>query len=83
MKKDDAQRYLAQFEALDEANRLARLTRGADPARAVRISLSMFDAAARRQRSELAIRLREESDAAVRAVWDVLRVALCHDHALH
>jgi hypothetical protein len=83
MKKEEAQRYLAQFEALDELTRRQRISRGADPDRAVRISLSMLDAAGRRARSEPASRLREESDDAVRTTWNRLRASLCRDHRLH
>ena len=74
--KADAQRLLAGYAAVDEANRRARLAGGADPGRAIRVALSMIDAASGRPNSAEERALQSESEQAVRETWNRLRKVL-------
>jgi len=76
--KDEARRFLGRFEAIDEANRLARLRQGPDAERSVRLSLAIREFAGACERSDTVRRSREAGVEAVRETWGRLHRALGH-----
>lgn len=76
MNKADVQRLLGGYAAVEEVNRRARLAGGADPGRAIRLALSMIDAASGRPNAARERALQAESEQAVRETWNRLRKVL-------
>lgn len=76
MNKADVQRLLAGYAAVEEVNRQARLAAGAEPERAIRLALSMIDAASGRPNAVEERALQFESEQAVRETWNRLRKVL-------
>ena len=74
--KADVQRLLLGYAAVEEVNRRARLAAGADPAQAIRVALSMIDAASGRPHAAQERALQFESEQAVRETWNHLRKVL-------
>lgn len=77
MDPTDVRRWIAGFEAAAEMERHALRRRGADPAWAIRLALSMIEVARRSGRGPSAVDPRREAEAAaVRMRWVTLRQRL-------
>ena len=76
MTRDEALRYFARFEAIDEVDRDERRRVGPNREDAFRIALSLIDFAAGHAVGEASIALRAEGDAKVRSIWAKLRERL-------
>lgn len=77
MNPADVRRWIAGFEAAAELDRQSLRRQGADPAWAIRLALSMIEAADRSGRGPSVVDPRREAEAeAVRVRWVTLRQRL-------